>query len=116
VEPEESICRNELFWHLFLLRPIFGNKFSELCKFTIYFQPWVLLFFSLLLGQNAMVDIFGGQIMSFTFAHYNGFQASPVVICTFSSKMYSQANPAAFECWKPRGFSSGSSIPLQWLG
>lgn len=39
--------------------PFVGMNFFGVFSFSAPYLPWVLLFFSLLLGQNAMVDIFG---------------------------------------------------------
>ncbi|KAI1721300.1 der1-like family domain-containing protein [Ditylenchus destructor] len=39
--------------------PFVGMNFFGLISFNAPYLPWVLLLFSLLLGNNAMVDIFG---------------------------------------------------------
>jgi hypothetical protein len=66
------------------------------------FQPWVLLFFSLLLGQNAMVDIFGWR-SPLKYINKNSapsllFQALHVAISISSSRTSSPINRVVPAC------------------
>lgn len=85
--------------------PHIRMNFFGVISFNAPYLPWVLLFFSLLLGNNALVDVFGesGRV-GLTVP-----QGSRAGTCTTSWRTCSPRCPTASGSWRRPRCSSGCS-------